>query len=86
MDRTVWEVHRLDLDGVLFRTEVGQNRKKTEMKTDNSCIIGWTEVLRTNIKNKREKRRGNKNATQKEKCYGRIQRLYVHFMYPPGIT
>ena len=73
MDRTVWEIHRVKLDSVLFRSEFGQNRKKKEMKTDNSFIMGWTDVSRDNI-------------TEAEQCYGVIERLYLHFMYPPGIN
>jgi len=74
MRKTVFEIDRLQMDGVLFRTELIQIEKQT--KTDNSCIIGETLTYGRNAARSR--------STQKERCYGRIQRLYLHFMYPPS--
>lgn len=72
MDRRVWEVDRVYLDGVLFRTEPSQNMKGT--KTDNSVIVGETYTYNRN----------NQRKQVKEKCYGRIEKFYLHFMYPPS--
>ena len=69
MDDTVWELHRATIDGVLFRTSKVQRQKRN--RTDNSCLVGYV-----NVQNGR-----NQGAVQK--CYGIIQRLYLHFMYPP---
>ena len=68
MDNCVWTVNAATLDGVLFRTRPSQDLKKT--KTDNSCVVGEVEV-----------EVNNKKVVQK--CYGVIQKFYVHFMYPP---
>jgi hypothetical protein len=68
MSRTVWSVDRATLDGVLFRTQAVQTRKKS--KTDNSCIVGGVKI-----------QRGGRLVT--EKCYGVIKAFYFHFMYPP---
>ena len=69
MDRTVWTVTRATVDDVLFRTKPSQIRKGT--KTDNSCLMGEVQVELPN------------GATKNQKCYGVIQRFYLHFMYPP---
>jgi hypothetical protein len=69
MDKCVYEVERVTLDGILFRSEPSQDRKGT--KTDNSYIYGQTKVTDRN------------GQTTTEDCYGRIQKLYLHFMYPP---
>ena len=71
MDRTLWEVQRAKLDGVLFRSEPIQVQKNTI--TDNSYIFGETNTYDSNKKRK---------AT-KVRCYGRIQKFYLHFMHPP---
>jgi hypothetical protein len=68
-DDTVSELHRATIDGVLFRTSKVQRQKRN--RTDNSCLVGYV-----NVQNGR-----NQGAVQK--CYGIIQRLYLHFMYPP---
>ena len=69
MDGRVYEVERVLLDGVLFRTEPSQDRKGT--KTDNSYISAQTKVVQPN------------GETTDEDCYGKIQKFYLHFMYPP---
>lgn len=69
MDDTVWELHRATIDGVLFRTSKVQRRKRN--RTDNSCVVGYVNV------------RDDSNRAVVQKCYGVIQRLYLHFMYPP---
>ena len=69
MDDTVWEMHRATIDGVLFRTSKVQRRKRS--RTDNSCVVGYVNV------------QDDSNRQQVQKCYGVIQRLYLHFMYPP---
>ena len=69
MNNTVWVLTRAKLDGVLFRTKPSQDKKKT--KTDNSCIIGYVNVT------------GEDGQTRVQKCYGVIQKFYLHFMYPP---
>ena len=74
MATTLFEIDRLEMDGVLFRTERIQNAKQT--KTDNSCIIAETITYGRDAARSR--------STQKERCYGRIQQLYLHFMYPPS--
>jgi hypothetical protein len=68
MDACVYEVERVTLDGVLFRTGPSQNRKNTN--TDNSYILGETYVNRDEV-------------TTRVDCYGRLQKIYLHFMYPP---
>jgi hypothetical protein len=80
MDNKVWEVKRVTLDGVYFRTAPSQRDKGTI--TDNSCIIGMTDVVRTD----RRQRQGSRNrraGVRKERCYGVVQKFYMHFMYPP---
>jgi hypothetical protein len=42
MTDTVWKVTSATVDGVLFRTKSGQDRKNT--KTDNSCIVGSLKI------------------------------------------
>ena len=74
MERTVWEVERVEMDGVLFRTQPSQKRKHT--KTDNSCLHGLTETSGREGTNRRQ--------VVTEICYGRIVRLFLHFMYPPS--
>lgn len=76
MTNTVWEVQRLTMDGVLFRTELIQNSKG--VKTDNSYVIGETYT------SDRQPDQRNTRSRLPEKCYGRLQRLYLHFMYPPS--
>lgn len=72
---TAYTVERFLLDGVLFRSDILQKRKG--LKTDNSCIISHA-----NISYATEKQR---TAPQRiEKCYGRLQGVYVHFKYPPS--
>ena len=71
MDIKVWEVQRAKLDGVLFRSEPIQVQKNTI--TDNSYIFGETNTYDSNKKRKETKVR----------CYGRIQKFYLHFMHPP---
>jgi hypothetical protein len=73
MEKTVWEVERLTMDGVLFRTELLEKRKHN--KTENSCIVGETYTYG---------RESAQRSRYPEKCYGRIQRFYLHFMYPPS--
>jgi hypothetical protein len=68
MNNTVWKVKHVTIDGVLFRTQQSQQRKGSI--TDNSCIVGYVNVQRN-------------NRVVKEKCYGVIRRMYLHFMYPP---
>ena len=70
MDNTAWEVSMARLDGVLFRTEKLEIRKKS--KTTNRCIVGRVRVTTA---------RQEKPTTVK--CYGIVQQFYVHFMYPP---
>ena len=76
MEQKVWEVERLTMDGVLFRTELIENRKQN--KADNSCIVGETYTYG------REPAQLHRRSRGPEKCYGRIQRFYLHFMYPPS--
>jgi hypothetical protein len=71
MESTVWDVERLEMDGVLFRTQPSQDRKHS--KTDNSCLIGWVNT---------HGREANSRQVRVEKCYGRIVRLFLHFMHP----
>jgi hypothetical protein len=74
MERCVWEVDRIKLDGVLFRTERIQTHKGTV--TDNSYVIGETFTY--------GRQNGSRSrSAQPERCYGRIQKIYLHFMYPP---
>lgn len=75
MDRTMYEVQRLEMDKVLFRTERVQNMKG--VKTDNSYIVG--ETITTG------RVPGRPRARRQEKCYGRLQHFYLHFMYPPPV-
>lgn len=69
MDATVWEIDRVTLDGVLFRSEKCQNNKNNGTVTDNSVLTGETEVVREGV-------------TTKERCYGIAETFYLHFMYP----
>jgi hypothetical protein len=71
MDRNVWEVQRVTFDGVLFRSQPNQDIKGT--LTDNSFITG--EVNQKSSDQSRQTR---------VKCYGRIQKFYLHFMHPPS--
>jgi len=59
------------LDGVLFRTERHEIRKRC--KTTNSYIVGLVKVDT-----------GAQSKPVTQKCYGVIKRFYVHFMYPPA--
>ena len=76
MDDTVWELHRATIDGVLFRTSKVQPQKRN--RTDNSCVVGYVNVQNGTGR--------NQGARAVQKCYGVIQRLYLHFMYPPPKT
>lgn len=71
MNTQLWDVERIALDGVLFRTEPSQIRKGTI--SDNSYIIGETNVQDEDT-----------HVTTREKCYGRIQKIHLHFMHPPS--
>jgi hypothetical protein len=81
MDRTVWEIDRCTLDGVLFRTRRSQDRKGT--RTDNSCIVGYTNVVRDERRQRGARTKEARAGSKQERCYGVIDRLYLHFMYPP---
>ena len=70
MDDTVWELHRATIDGVLFRTSKVQRRKRN--RTDNSCVVGYVNV------------RDDSNRAVVQKCYGVIQRLYLHYVPTPN--
>jgi hypothetical protein len=41
MDNTVWEMHRANIDGVLFRTSKVQRKKKTKQ-----TIHVWLDMLK----------------------------------------
>lgn len=76
MNKKAWEVGRVLLDGVYFRSQKVQRHKGT--KTDNSCITGEVNIdQRTSI------RQRNVTVTS-ETCYGKIETFYLHFMYPPS--
>jgi hypothetical protein len=62
------------VDGQLFRTEAHERRKRT--KTANKYIVGAVNVTTTGS--------NGKKVTKKQKCYGVIKKIYLHFMYPPA--
>lgn len=70
MSHQAWSVSMACLDGVLFRTEKHEIRKKC--KTTNRYIIGQVRV-----------RVPNQSKTTTVNCYGVVKELYVHFMSKP---
>ena len=76
MSKDVWEIGRVTLDGVYFRSQKVQEHKGS--KTDNSCISGEVNVdLRKNA-------RQRDVSVVEESCYGIIKTFYLHFMWPPS--
>jgi hypothetical protein len=76
MTRDAWEIGRLTLDGVYFRSAKVQDQKGS--KTDNSCISGEVKVdLRSSARHRNVR-------TVEESCYGVIKTFYLHFMWPPS--
>ena len=75
MTNVAYQVNRLMLDGVLFRSDRSQKNKGS--KTDNSSLI-----CHSNISYATGKQR--KAPQVIEKCYGRAQDFYLHFKYPPS--
>ena len=68
MNNTVWKINHATVDDVLFRTQESQQHKGSI--TDNSCVVGYVNVERN-------------GRTVRERCFGVIKRMYLHFMYPP---
>ena len=70
MDNTAWKVSAAKLDGVLFRTE--QHEIKKKCKTTHRYLVGKVRVTIA----------GQRKPTT-VKCYGIVKQFYVHFMYKP---
>ena len=76
MSKDAWEIGRVTLDGVYFRSQKVQDHKGS--KTDNSCISGEVNV------DTRQSARGINVSVVEESCYGIIKTFYLHFMWPPS--
>ena len=72
-----WEIDRVTLDGVYFRSSKVQHRKNS--KTDNSCI-----VANVNVDERSSSRQRSATVSRNVTCYGIVQTFYLHFMYPPS--
>jgi hypothetical protein len=70
MDNAAWKVSSAKLDGVLFRTEQHENRKKC--KTTHRCIVSKVRVTTA-----------SQQKPTTVKCYGVVKQFYVHFIYKP---
>ena len=70
MNKKAWEIGRVLLDGVYFRSSKVQNQKRT--KSDNSCI-----VANVNVDERQTSRQRNATVSRNVTCYGIIQTLFA---------
>ena len=74
MSSQVREVYGITLDGVLFRSD--KHERYHNLKTRNSAV-----QCHTNIDNRTNRQRNSRSA--EEICYGTINKIYLHFQWPP---